>query len=1364
MDLDPIEQEFVADVTRWLAGIEAMIAEGNHFVENNAESIASVEALQRAVNSLDSKIITVDVQYIGDNISQVIADANEATGAMERFFTVGEEGIAVENSLADTIRDASNSIYDDAERTRALTDARRDLADAADAVGLSEEEMARLSRASGDAIFQQGEEARTKSDKLRDLMAVYNVLTNEEESTLWIPRDMAEAMGMATAEIEKSGNAAQNAGHQFRILGTGWVVSGYGLHWLIAGTTEFLAVFIPAMIAAGAAAGAMIEGVTWAADRLEATFNTTEATSAMLGKTTGNVFGLKDALQQAQTEADPQIWELLGAAVDACKESFGNFWSQGDEVVQMLDRFAAHVDLALGPGGTLGGQANEAIKSMVSDLQGLGQVLGNVGHIILTFATDMPGVAELILHLAANITGLLNTLLQFKAIGYLLTGFMVIEEIGRWGGLAMLGLGPLITGVGTLVGKAGVAASEMTLFGVSLEGVGEGALAAGAGITEMGTEIGAAGTMTKTFSGALMMPFTTLPGLVLLAGAAVYVLGDRLHLIGIEASQAGQEIKNMQQISSTIGGETPAAAIGGIIQAMQSLNTTAVDTGISGNFFSNIWDTVKGTLLGGTPTVVAATTAMQAQKNEVNQLVQQQTDLFGWNTKIGGSYYGLTEAVGLASAAGVTMNEMFTKQGTLTKTAQQQIENLIAGYSDMAQTGTVLAQDINAIDIQTLMQQTDVSKLNQAWDSFIQNVTGGTGALGSLNASLETIGNVTTSLNETVSSDSLEKGGITLSINQIAQSLKSFSGQSAQTWQNFNESISDAGQMTDWLRTAAAAGGVTNTQYVQSIKGVVAELLPYTASSKTAVAELDAIAQQAGGPTTDSYKTLTTWVGNTKQAQDELNGTVQTATQYMGNLDAVAANLSDTLGSEVDSALAAGIVNTKGITDAAQKFEKQLQKNDEWSGAYESALKGMVKQLLEAGEPVKDVTSVLDSMAKNAGWNTTQIYGMNYQILQLAANLAKIHNVSATVTVRELTTVSGSAATGPIAPGIGKYIPGVASGGRIPGYGGGDTVHAMLEPGEAVVPKHLVSAVAPFLGAHGVPGFAAGGVIPRNLPHWGAPSPMEEVIKEWAREIWKGEKGELGGKSPMTRGAIDKLYGPSTFPSKGIWANPQYKLLMSDIRGSGLEDYYLQDMRYWSVKDRITSLKRTETADIAKYAKYIKENKGASEEASYIAGYQQDIAKDQVKLAKEASPYWRKYYQDEIAKLEDDIISEHGYYKREYEGDISSIRKQYGTKIGDYQEDLGDILRSMGYSKGGLIPFGKYDQGGYLPTGLSMAMNNTGRPEPVGPVGGGPSTIHVHMEVGGKEIADAIIPYMVGSVNRYSYRNSGRATGILKPS
>ena len=63
--------------------------------------------------------------------------------------------------------------------------------------------------------------------------------------------------------------------------------------------------------------------------------------------------------------------------------------------------------------------------------------------------------------------------------------------------------------------------------------------------------------------------------------------------------------------------------------------------------------------------------------------------------------------------------------------------------------------------------------------------------------------------------------------------------------------------------------------------------------------------------------------------------------------------------------------------------------------------------------------------------------------------------------------------SGSIIGGGSRFIVG-QQGFRVPGYGGGDIHPAMLEGGEAVVPKHLVPSIAPFLSANKVPGFAAG--------------------------------------------------------------------------------------------------------------------------------------------------------------------------------------------------------------------------------------------------------------------------------------------------
>jgi TP901 family phage tail tape measure protein len=69
--------------------------------------------------------------------------------------------------------------------------------------------------------------------------------------------------------------------------------------------------------------------------------------------------------------------------------------------------------------------------------------------------------------------------------------------------------------------------------------------------------------------------------------------------------------------------------------------------------------------------------------------------------------------------------------------------------------------------------------------------------------------------------------------------------------------------------------------------------------------------------------------------------------------------------------------------------------------------------------------------------------------------------------------------------GLSKWdLPNVktlSTGGRLSGFGGGDVVPALLEPGEAVVDKHRTRKYAALFAAMGVPGFAGGGIIQKGI-------------------------------------------------------------------------------------------------------------------------------------------------------------------------------------------------------------------------------------------------------------------------------------------
>jgi phage-related protein len=93
----------------------------------------------------------------------------------------------------------------------------------------------------------------------------------------------------------------------------------------------------------------------------------------------------------------------------------------------------------------------------------------------------------------------------------------------------------------------------------------------------------------------------------------------------------------------------------------------------------------------------------------------------------------------------------------------------------------------------------------------------------------------------------------------------------------------------------------------------------------------------------------------------------------------------------------------------------------------------------------------------------------------------------------------------------------LASGGKIPGYGGGDTVPALLEPGEAVIDKHKTAKWGWLFKAMGVPGFAAGGIIPDI---GGAISGAWDSAVSGLGKL----KGDLGtGVRDLTNGLLDPL-------------------------------------------------------------------------------------------------------------------------------------------------------------------------------------------------------------------------------------------------
>ena len=91
----------------------------------------------------------------------------------------------------------------------------------------------------------------------------------------------------------------------------------------------------------------------------------------------------------------------------------------------------------------------------------------------------------------------------------------------------------------------------------------------------------------------------------------------------------------------------------------------------------------------------------------------------------------------------------------------------------------------------------------------------------------------------------------------------------------------------------------------------------------------------------------------------------------------------------------------------------------------------------------------------------------------------------------------------------------------------------------------------------------------------------------------------------------------------------------------------------------------------------------------------------------------------------------------------------------------GTPLASLAAAMPGVgLSWGSYDQGGFLPPGLSLAVNNTGAPEPVGAAaGGGELHSHINVHLDGEQIWGAVQKQGL----KYGLRNNGVSTGLMKP-
>ena len=1007
-------------------------------------------------NSLEESFAQLDdlLRNQGGDWEEVDLGAGKAAESLD------EVGRSYQQMVDEGILPADSALHGNAESAIENTAAYRDLidqglapADAAWAaqytrIGATSEAL----RDAGDAALTDAEHLGAVGDATRDVGAELENLRNDAADT-------DAAFGMLGSAATGIVNGFAGVEETWKNTNVVWGLSLNALHWIVMGSMELAAVAVPALVAFGAAADVGLQGAVETGQRLESVYTVTESLGGAFNTTGGEAIGLKGNLQAAQDAADPQIWELLGAAINGVKVTSGSFVQMGTEVIGTLDRFAAAVDVELA--GAFGGQLTGLMKEGANDLTEFGQVLGNVGHLIANLAAEMPGLAEVLLKLLSGTTGFAAALVG--AAGPLTTFAMGVEESWRWGGLLSNILGTVATKASGFGLSLATGLESLSNFGRDAEDSEEaltGWRAAAAGASE--GALGLAGGL-ESAGAVLSGPW----GWVVIGAAAALTL---LIMRISEAKSAAQQF--VSGLEQTINGANVTQGFSDITAGLTAVQNKLTQTGEAAKTTGALVTASGSSFKGLDSSVATAVQAVDTYKQAQTQLSGQAADVIAAGAEIS-SKFGLSvpAAFDAADNAGLKIGTMFQSNGQLTKVALQQIQNYIQGLQIMSGNSSALGNNINAVNYQLGLQGSQVQKLNSAWDNFMSVVTGGTAAWASLSDDLQQLGNTANVAGGKIQAFT---GTSVQGMQQIGQSLKSFGGTSAQVWQNFDSSLTQANTVTDWWRTAAASGAAGGKQLTEAIATTTAQFVPYVGSSKTALAETMALAQEAGGPAynaskslAQNYQDLKTWTDKNSVSQNQYNSMLGAATTQLSNVSQAAQQFSQTLQSDVAQAVAAGAVNLNQVTKDTQNFTTALQHNQPQSKTVTSDIDQMAGQFSHAGMNAKSAGALVYQLgidqhltsgqastlagemvhamnnihgAGNAAHSTSgnmdglegSMHGAAGAAYQLAMNINDIPN-SKNVYVNVQEALTGTVGAGGILP----TLSGHAAGYRVPGYGGG---------------------------------------------------------------------------------------------------------------------------------------------------------------------------------------------------------------------------------------------------------------------------------------------------------------------------------------
>jgi hypothetical protein len=811
----------------------------------------------------------------------------------------------------------------------------------------------------------------------------------------------------------------------------GGLAGGIGLlHLAVDVGAEILAVWIPAAVAITAFGVAASDAAREVYTHMNNLHLVMDATGKTIKPMTGNMEKLHDAVR-------PAVYQIFGDALTIMNAKTGIFQKLVIGTSGVLTHLAARMTVAISSGKGFG----EFLKNAVPDVAKLGDSFGNLFGILGNLLHVMPGYA--------------NILLNFG------DGFLRLAEWVSKVAEPLIGAGLWIHG---FIVWAGLGASAAFFMGRAIIFVGNTAIGAAvksfgifiARLVVMAATQGIATAATFAFGAALNV-ISANP--LIWVGAAIGALAGLAFWLSRSKDDVTKWGNNLQ---TTI--DNASSVTEGLKLTQESL--AAVNSRLNSEFNKQAsiqkYLTVYNVRTGESTKILSQ--AYRDSVDVIGHLTEQQRrfnaeQLFSQNRLNGLSkaYGGQKNAMALLNAAGVTEQEWQQQNAEGWAIITQKINGTLNGYKAMGQRAGTLGNDLQVMDLQLTDQAAAMQKLNQAWDQFIGNMTQTQSTFDTSVQGIQTLSTAFDKANKGATKVSVEVGKIKDKFVLVRAPIDSLSKSGIALNQAFTEQVGNTNAMIDTWRTA----GIASTMFTRGVKDSIAPLVRYARGSQEATAQLIGLAEEAGYKGPVSLKNLVKWLGNTHDATRTVKNIAGQATIQEGLLTGAMRDQGKYMSGQLQRDLEEATLKYGGVRDAVDAYGKAIARSGVHSREANVAEAAMNRTLIDTMHRAGDSK------------------------LAIAEMIAKMDKIPLKKAIQIVETGLGHFSI----KDQGKFFLGTASppgtfhaqrGMKVPGFGGGDKWPALLEGGEAVVPKHLTPAVAPFLAANGVPGFANGVILAGN--------------------------------------------------------------------------------------------------------------------------------------------------------------------------------------------------------------------------------------------------------------------------------------------